>query len=474
MMKAFLKNLSYQQWALVFIVLLFVIRLVGITHPPLEVNHHWRQVTGLMVARNFSEGQTDFFHPKIDEVGVGTHVSSGVIGMEFPLLNGLIVAVSSVMGYDHWYGRLINLIVSSFGLWFFFLIIKKYWNARFAFYATAILGTSVWFAFSRKTMPDTFSISIAFFSIYFLKKFLDESRGIHLLGYLILSALALLTKIPSAVILSVIPLMIYFSSISLRKKWQLTLVSTIPVAVAVFWYFVWNVNIAKESGMWYNVGEEIPKGWHLFIQESGTVAKHFYFSTLMSYIALAALVAGLIFMILKKEKKLQLAAGVITIFFILFALKSGRHFIFQHYYMIPIAPVFSLIAAFALVQLQRHWMAIVLLVAITIESIANQQHDFRIHQRNLYKLELEGILDKLGAKREDLIVINGEGNPQELYLSHRKGWTCVSTELNDAGYLKALEEAGAKFVVLKPNEWVESVPLSLIFENEHYRIYRFQ
>jgi hypothetical protein len=323
-------------------------------------------------------------------------------------------------------------------------------------------------------MPDTFSISIAFFSIYFLKKFLDESRGVYLLGYLTLSALALLTKIPSAVILSMIPLMIYFSSISLRKKWQLTLVSAIPVAVAVFWYFVWNVNIAKESGMWYNVGEEIPKGWHLFIQESGTVAKHFYFSTLMSYIALAALVAGLIFMILKKEKKLQLAAGVITIFFILFALKSGRHFVFQHYYMIPIAPVFSLIAAFALVQLQRHWMAMALLVTITIESIANQQHDFRIHQRNLYKLELEGILDKLGAKREDLIVINGEGNPQELYLSHRKGWTCVSTELNDAGYLKALEEAGAKFVVVKPNEWVETVPLSLIFENEHYRIYRFQ
>lgn len=474
MMKAFIKNLSYQQWALLFIVLLFVIRLVGITHPPLEVNHHWRQVTGLMVARNFSEGQADFFHPKIDEVGVGTHVSSGVIGMEFPLLNGLIAGVSSVMGYDHWYGRLINLIVSSLGLWFFFLIIKNYWNDRFAFFATAILGTSVWFAFSRKTMPDTFSISIAFFSIYFLKKFLDESRSTHLLGYLILSSLALLTKIPSAVILSVVPVMIYFSFISLRKKWLVTLLSLLPAAIAVFWYFVWNVTIAKESGMWYNTGEEFPKGWHLFIQESGTVAKHFYFSTLMSYIALAALVVGLILMILKKDKKLQLAAGVITIFFILFALKSGRHFVFQHYYMIPIAPVFALIAGFALVQIQKQWLAVVLLIAMSIESIANQQHDFRIHQRNLYKLELEGILDKLGAKREDLIVINGEGNPQELYLSHRKGWTCVSTELNDANYLKALEEAGAKFVILKPNERVESVPLQLIFENDHYRIYRFQ
>ena len=473
-MKAYFKNLSYQQWAFHFIVILFVIRLVGITHPPLEVNHHWRQVTGLMVARNFSEGQTDFFHPKIDEVGVGTHVSSGVIGMEFPLLNGLIAAVSSVFGFDHWYGRLINLLVSSLGLWFFFLVIKKYWSDRLAFYATAILGTSVWFAFSRKTMPDTFSISIAFFSIYFLKKFLDDTKWLYLLSYLVLSGLALLTKIPSAVVLAVVPLMIYFSSISLRKKCMLTLVSLLPIALAVFWYFGWNVMIAKESGMWYNVGEEIPKGWHLFIQESGTVAKHFYFSTLMSYVGIVAFVAGLFFMILKKEKALQLVAGVVSVFFILFALKSGRHFVFQHYYMIPIAPVFSLIAAFALIQLQKKWMSVVFLVAISVESIANQQHDFRIHDRNLYKLELEAILDGLGSSREDLIVINGEGNPQELYLSHRKGWTCVSTELNDIQYLNALEDAGAKYVVVKPNEWVQTIPLTLVFENEHYRIYRFQ
>jgi hypothetical protein len=44
-----------------FILLYFLIRLYGITDPPLEVAHHWRQVTGLMVARNFLEVDNNIF-----------------------------------------------------------------------------------------------------------------------------------------------------------------------------------------------------------------------------------------------------------------------------------------------------------------------------------------------------------------------------------------------------------------------------
>ena len=35
--------------------LFFLLRLIGITNAPLEIAHNWRQVTGLMVARNFLE-----------------------------------------------------------------------------------------------------------------------------------------------------------------------------------------------------------------------------------------------------------------------------------------------------------------------------------------------------------------------------------------------------------------------------------
>ena len=63
----------------------FLLRLIGITNAPLEIAHNWRQVTGLMVARNFFEIDSTLWFPRVDE----TNGVSGIIGMEFPLLNYL-------------------------------------------------------------------------------------------------------------------------------------------------------------------------------------------------------------------------------------------------------------------------------------------------------------------------------------------------------------------------------------------------
>ena len=103
------------------VLLLFAVRLIGITNPPLEKGHSWRQCTGLMVARNFYEGDDNIMYPRVDEAGAGT----GIIGMEFPLLYHLHYRMASVFGYTHWYGRLINLIISSLGLWYFSRVLLR-------------------------------------------------------------------------------------------------------------------------------------------------------------------------------------------------------------------------------------------------------------------------------------------------------------------------------------------------------------
>ena len=138
-----------------WIVIAFVIRLVGITNPPLEAGHNWRQTTVTMVARNFSEVDANIFYPRIDFAGEKT----GITGMEFPIFNYLIYGVNELFGYQHWYGRLINLVFSSFGIYFFFLLVRRYWNHETAFLSALILIFSVWFVFSRKIMPDTFSMT---------------------------------------------------------------------------------------------------------------------------------------------------------------------------------------------------------------------------------------------------------------------------------------------------------------------------
>ena len=135
-----------------WILLFFVIRLIGITNPPLEVSHNWRQTTVTMVSRNFLEIDNNILYPRIDIAGEKT----GITGMEFPLLNYSIYVLAEIFGYQHWYGRLINLFISSIGLWLFYKLILLYFTERIAIYSTIILTVSIWFQFSRKIMPDTF------------------------------------------------------------------------------------------------------------------------------------------------------------------------------------------------------------------------------------------------------------------------------------------------------------------------------
>ena len=73
----------------IWIVLFFCIRLIGITDPPLEIGHNWRQTTVTMVARNFLEVDNNIFLPRIDFAGEKT----GISGMEFPFLKYLIYLI---------------------------------------------------------------------------------------------------------------------------------------------------------------------------------------------------------------------------------------------------------------------------------------------------------------------------------------------------------------------------------------------
>ena len=77
-------------WLIVF----FLIRLVGITNPPIERGHNWRQSTGLMVARNYVDVDNNILYPRVDD----NKGETGIIGMEFPLLNYFIYILSELLG----------------------------------------------------------------------------------------------------------------------------------------------------------------------------------------------------------------------------------------------------------------------------------------------------------------------------------------------------------------------------------------
>ena len=66
-----------------WIILFFLVRLIGIINPPLEVAHNWRQTTVTMVSRNFLNVDNNIFYPRINIAGE----KPGVIGTGFLIFN---------------------------------------------------------------------------------------------------------------------------------------------------------------------------------------------------------------------------------------------------------------------------------------------------------------------------------------------------------------------------------------------------
>ena len=201
-----------------WIVFFFLLRLYGITNPPLESAHSWRQTTVTMVARNFYEVDNNPLYPRIDIAGEKT----GITGMEAPVLNYCIYVMAEVFGYQHWYGRFINLLVSSFGLYFFYRLLRKYFSEETAFYAAMILCVSIWFAYSRKIMPDTFSMSLLIMGFYYGSNYIErdekKKQWMWLVACFALTALGVLAKLPSGYCLILWSLYLTNKCIPIRRR----------------------------------------------------------------------------------------------------------------------------------------------------------------------------------------------------------------------------------------------------------------
>jgi hypothetical protein len=451
-------------WILFF----FLIRMIGITNPPLEIGHNWRQTTGLMVARNFMEVDPNILYPRID----ATEGDTGIIGMEFPLLSYLHFIIAKLLGYSHWYGRLINLFVSSLGVFFFYKILERFFNQKVALYSSLFLLSSIWFAFSRKTMPDTFSASIAIIGLYYGIDYLLSGRLKNLSLYAILTTLAILAKIPAVIFLVIILLPFFNRLIDWRRKLHITMITILPVALTFLWYFVWNPYLAETYGYWYNSGKDIGIGYMEIMQNIGETLQNFYFSAFQGYLVFVISLAGLILAIIKRNWILLTVFGLLFLVFVGYILKSGFFFYHHNYYIIPFVPVLALLAGYYISSIKIRWLAVLLISIGIAESVANQQHELFIKSSEKYKLDLEEIAD-IFSSRDDLIAINGDGNPQQLYLSHRKGWVINSNQLMNMEYIESIRSKGCKYLIINKNYYKQKMEIdwNVVYEDSNFIAY---
>jgi len=429
---------SFIFWIIVY----FLIRLVGITNAPLESLHNWRQAFTCMIARNFLEMNPNILYPQIDTSGN----MPGYVGSEFPVFNYIIFIVARVFGYQHWYGRLINLLVSSIGIYFFYCLTEKYMGKKVAFASGIILLSSIWFSFSRKIMPDTFSVSLMFVGLYFCYHFINKGSRIHLYLFILFASLGSLAKLPTISFLGLIIIPLFRKEQSVHIKEGLILGVFLVSLVTSAWYLYWIPKLVETYNNQLFYPKSVTVGFMELIRQWPHTLEKFYFSSFHSFIAFACFLAGIYFMIRDKNKLPAFAFLLFFLVFSIFILKFGDFFSSHSYYIIPFTPMMAIMAGYAVSRIPSRFYFI-LLFFIAIEGILNQQHDFFIRESQAYKLNLEQIADSV-SNRSDLIMINDNGSPQMLYFTHRKGWSVHDEILTDDKKILSFIEKGARYLII--------------------------
>lgn len=451
-------------WIFVF----FVLRLVGITNAPLEGGHNWRQALTGMMTRNFLDFGPDLLNPMIDQSGE----HSPIIASEFPLFNYLVYLFHEVFGFAHWHGRLVNLIASSFGLWYFFRGIKAVVNERVAFSATLVLTTSVWFTFSRNNMPDTFSVSLMIAGLFYGLRYLQAGKLVNLLLFGALTAFGMLCKIPALSLFSVLALVLVVKDVPTNRRVFLLTTAALSFGLACVWYFYWVPHQLAQQHYQLFFPKSFAEGIQELMPLLGKTAERFYFNALSSFVGFGCVLYGAFLVLRSKQTMLKLGLGIVTLFFALFIIKTGAVFPLHNYYVVPFVPVLALLAGYGIAQV-KPVIAYSILAIIAVEGIANQQHDFFVKDKQLHKLELEAAVDNVVAPNE-LIVINGGQSPNHIYFAHRKGWTVHNEQLSTP-FLDSLHQLGAQFFIQDrtklPGEF-EAYPT--VHRDAHYTIYKLE
>jgi hypothetical protein len=464
--KAFTPNVkSIQFWLFFF----FCIRLIGITNAPLETGHDWRQCLTNMISRNLYENNHNPFYPTVDN---GGRHETGIIASEFPVFNYMVYLVSIPFGYAHWYGRLINLIISTLAAWYFYKLLKFKFSESIAFNATLLLTVSIWFGFSRKSMPDVFSMSLMLMALYYAFYFVRDKNWQHLLYFGVLGSLAVLAKLPAIYGLCVLFIPMLLKKIKTGVKVNILIVSFLIIMIANWWYFIWGDYLLTTYHYQLFFPRTLKEGLNEMAPFWKLALEQFYFSSFNSFLAFAIFLFGLVICI---HKKIMFPLYIVLIsfaVFIGFALKTGSVFAQHSYYIIPIVPVMALIGGIGLSCMPHHFYSWVI-VLISMEAIANQHNDFFIKKSETFKLTMEDEINKFVPKHTK-IALGGNTGPQYLYFAHRKGWGLSQHQTLDSTYMNYLIKHQYTYLVVVKREFSKLPNYEKVGESKDLLFYKLK
>ena len=459
----------------VLIAVVFFVRLWGVSSSPLDRLDAWRQSITAMTTRNLLEGSPNLFFPRIDFAGDLT----GIVGMEFPVYNAitaLLVCVTGLeLGSAEMIARLLNMVVTSVGCFFFHKSVKEFVSKDIALPAAVLLLCSLWMLYSRKIMPDTFAGGLGLVGTYHGLRYAAHGARGALAKFVLLMSLAMLSKISVAFMLLYPPwLLLRNGGLASRRMLALTAGVGCSLMLVVLWYFWWVPKLNAQFGFeHFFMGRPLGEGWSQIIQNGSQTFERFT-KVSIGYSGSVLLFIGLLSSVWKRNGYLAwiFVGGLAA--FMPFVIKSGFNFFHHNYYVIPFVPVLCVLAGQGAYVLKQRgvmgWVLPLIFSVFFLEQGARVVRD--LNAKNDHLLTLSSRLDAVSA-RQDLILINSGDDPTPMYFAHRKGWLAHDSQIRSVSYLADLEAKGLRFVVLiqSPNGVPNMQPgLPVVYQDEHFVI----
>jgi 4-amino-4-deoxy-L-arabinose transferase-like glycosyltransferase len=427
-------------------------RMWGVTNPLLDY-HSWRQTATASIARNFYEGGMNIFRPRLDTIAEET--GKTLSGIEFQLYPFLVAALYFIFGVHETIGRLVSIGFGLGGMWYLYLLARKYYGKETALYASlfyAVLPMMVYY--TRTFQPEATMIFFSVASLYYFSEWVDDERSTNFYLSMLFSLLSYLVKIPTLYML--FPLLflaiVKFGWRSFFNKhiFIFLLVTLIP---SLLWYavspkIIGSASLLKAEGKWATVRILLDLDFYRHIFLTRIAEKMFAFT------GFPLVLTGLL---LKVEDKKQYLFHVWLFAVILYILVTAQGNAVHEYYQVPIilpGVVFMGRAVPAItgwiknIQAQN-WLKNLSFCGLLFSVAFIPFHSiYKLRSRlslDLRPLELARPLKNV-SKEKDLVIVYDEDQPEVFYYSHRKGW-----HVGNSFTPQSLEEKriqGAKFFAM--------------------------
>ena len=439
-------------------------RLVLVNQPYID-HWSWRQSDVAAIAHNFSANGFHFAYPQIDWAGD----APGYVGTEFPILPFLAAICYKIAGIHEWIGRSQAVIFFAVSLPFFFLLVREIFGSTAAIWATFFYSFAPLNVFAgRSFMPDVPSLSLALIGLYFFLRSLDNERPIFLVGAAIAISLALLIKLPTAVIGAPLLFLVW-------QKWGWNFLKRPGL-----WFFA--VITVLPSLAWYWHAHQIAERFypHHFFGEGGIRIENFgwYWNivrltatlSLTPVLAIMAII-GLFAASRGKYAWLfhwWLAAMVL---FIIVVGYGNRH----PWYQLPLVPIAAAFAGAACAFFRSKISSRIVVMTLSILLASSFAIIAYLYLRPLYESSAAQLRDaglelRKTTAPDSLIIAADTGDPTIFYYAERKGWHFLEEDGIYNGNpgdsqqaiadLERLRHRGATHLVFTANTfwWLESYP----------------